>query len=519
MIGNGVAVGSPERREPGGRLADLVDDWVAAASCFSPSLGSAGEVAYVSDRDGTPRLWLRDVTGVEWVVDTGAGHVRSVVCSPGGAWIAVVVAPGGGEYTEVRVVRPDGSGLRRLAGGWYSTVPGPGLGPAAGADTGAGPGAVEPGGAHAAFTTPAVVAPPFPPYLGGDGSMAGRAAGSVAGAEADTASAATLGRWTPDGTAVAVCESVGSGMTHALLVDPETGRRDHLAVGQALAVCDIDGDAASGYRLLLREGPRGVRRLILVDSATGRFHPLLDGTGTVGLGRFAADVTAPATDAASSGSSGGTVAYVLSDAGRERAALVAVTLGNDFMPKSVDVVAARDDADLERFALLPGGFPTGSGTGSGRARPAAVLAWNVDGQTVLDVVDLNPGGSGRPRSRRALPSLPREVAGSLLVRDGGRGLLLALVGSTVPGELWTYDFVSASAGYRCLVSHAPTAFPVPALASVSDPDGVPDADPAIPAAADPAAGPAASPTADQHGDLATDIATATDLATDIATAT
>ncbi len=405
---------------------DLVDDWVAAASCSSPSLGPAGAIAYVSDRDGTPRLWVRDATGAGRVLDTGAGQVRSVAWSPDGAWMACVVAPGGGEHTEVRVVRPDGSGLRRLAGGWH---------PAA--------------SLH-----------------------------SSTGSEAGAASAAGLGRWTPDGGALAICESVRSGLTHALLVDPATGRREHLAVGQALAICDIDGDAVAGYRLLLRDGPRGARRLILVDCGTGRVQPLLAGVGMVGLGRFGPSGAAAA----------GTILYLLSDAGRERAALVAVTLGEDGRLLATEVVAARDDADLERFALLPAGIPgglaglrpAGVAPGIGGGAPAAVLAWNVDGRTVLDLVDL---GSG---DRLELPPLPRDVAGSLLVRDGGRGLLLALVGSTVPGELWTYDFVSPdvvspdfvspSPGYRCLVSDAPTAFPAPALASVADLDLTADLD-------------------------------------------
>ncbi len=432
----GVAV-SVARRDPGTghlRTGDLVDDWVAAASCSSPSLGPAGRAAYVSDRDGTPRLWLRDATGERRPVDTGAGHVRSVVWSPDGAWIAVMVAPGGGEHTEVRVIRPDGTGLRRLAGGPHPVADLTGT-------------VTRSREVPATSATPVVLRPANPSNPG-----SGRGSAVDAGA----VSAATLGRWTPDGAAVALCESVGSGMTHALLVDPETGRREHLAAGQALAICDIDGDARSGYRLLLREGPRGVRRLILVDSATGRFHLLLDAAATVGLGRFGAGVGATDRD----------VVYLLSDAGRERVVLMAVTLSGGGEPGVAEVVAARDDADLERFVLLASGGAT--------ERPSAVLAWNVDGHSVLELVDL---GSG---SRRSLPPLPREVAGSLLVHDGGRGLLLALVGSTVPGELWTYDLTQLSdalsdpasvplsdpAGYRCLVSDAPTAFPAPALASV-----------------------------------------------------
>jgi dipeptidyl aminopeptidase/acylaminoacyl peptidase len=363
------------------RPADLVDDWVAAARCGSPSPGPDGQLAYVGDRHGAPALWIRAADGSERSVDTGPGHVRSVLWSPGGEWIAVGVAPGGGERTEVRVVRPDGGGAQRLAGG--------------SADPGA-------------------------------------------------ATAAVPGRWTPDGAALAVCESVGSGLTHALLVAPDTGRREHLAVGQALVICDIRPHGR-GYRLLVREGPRGVRRLLLVDSATGRYQSLLDGTATVADARFA------------HGDAGERVVHVLSNARRERPALIEVTLDDVGVPAASRTVVSRHDADLERFAVLPGG------------RHAAVV-WNVGGRSELGLVAL------AGRRSRVLPPLPGDVVTSLLVDAAGRRLLLAVDGATHPGELWTYDLSSADlfsaeefsppGGYRCLVSHAPTAFPTHTLAPV-----------------------------------------------------
>jgi dipeptidyl aminopeptidase/acylaminoacyl peptidase len=369
---------------PGGlvdsRPGDLVDDWVAAASCSSPSPGPDGRLAYVGDRDGAPALWIRAVDGSERRVDTGPGHVRSVIWSPSGEWIAVLVAPGGGERTEVRVVRPDGGGVHRLAGGP--------------ADSGA-------------------------------------------------ATAAVPGRWTPDGAALAVAESVGR-LTHALLVAPDTGRREHLAVGQALTICDVRPHGR-GHRLLVREGPRGVRRLLLVDSATGRYQPLLDGMATVVAARFA------------EGDAGERVAYVLSNAGRERAALVEVTLDAAGAPAACRTVVSRHDADLERFAVLPGGL-------------LAAVVWNVGGRSELGLVTLTG------RRKRVLPPLPGDVVTSLIVDAAGRQLLLAVDGATSPGELWTYDLSAADrfsadlnaapSAYRCLVSHAPTAFPTHTLASV-----------------------------------------------------
>lgn len=92
-------------------LALLPSEWSIA---LAPD---ADRLAYVTDRDGAPRVWVRDLNDdSECVLDTGAGHVQTVSWSVGGGWLALLSAPGGSPRTEVWVVRPDGSELHQVGG-------------------------------------------------------------------------------------------------------------------------------------------------------------------------------------------------------------------------------------------------------------------------------------------------------------------------------------------------------------------------------------------------------------------
>jgi dipeptidyl aminopeptidase/acylaminoacyl peptidase len=85
---------------------------------WSPALSPDGRhAAYVSDRSGTPQVWVQPVgSDLTFLVDTGAEPVQSVHWSTGGGWLACVVTPGGAPRTEVWLVRPDGSALHQVAG-------------------------------------------------------------------------------------------------------------------------------------------------------------------------------------------------------------------------------------------------------------------------------------------------------------------------------------------------------------------------------------------------------------------
>ncbi|MES1174740.1 MAG: alpha/beta fold hydrolase [Myxococcales bacterium] len=90
--------------------------FVAAISAWSVSLSPDGQrLAYVSDRDGLPQLFVSELDGsAELRIDTGTHPVQEAHWSVAGAWLSVLLAPGGSPRTEVWVVRPDGRDLRQL---------------------------------------------------------------------------------------------------------------------------------------------------------------------------------------------------------------------------------------------------------------------------------------------------------------------------------------------------------------------------------------------------------------------
>jgi dipeptidyl aminopeptidase/acylaminoacyl peptidase len=107
--------------EPVATRPGLVDDTVTAVeatSSWAPTLApDAATVAVISNRSGEPRVWLcpQDHTDPT-LLNTGVDPVLRVDWSPDGAWLAYLVAPGGGARTEVWLIRPDGDDVRQIAG-------------------------------------------------------------------------------------------------------------------------------------------------------------------------------------------------------------------------------------------------------------------------------------------------------------------------------------------------------------------------------------------------------------------
>ena len=85
----------------------------------SPSFSSDGRrIAYLTNISGSPQVWVVSADGgYPEQVTAFDDPVTGVDWSPDGKWIAVQVAPGGGMNSQIYVMRPDGTGLRRLTEG------------------------------------------------------------------------------------------------------------------------------------------------------------------------------------------------------------------------------------------------------------------------------------------------------------------------------------------------------------------------------------------------------------------
>lgn len=109
-------------------VAGLAEELLSAWGAWAPTMTADGRrVAYVSDRTGTPQLWVSDLSpGTEALrLELSHDPVLSVHWSPDGRWLAAAVATDGGVRNEVWVVRPDGRDARRVAGGSHHAMLGP----------------------------------------------------------------------------------------------------------------------------------------------------------------------------------------------------------------------------------------------------------------------------------------------------------------------------------------------------------------------------------------------------------
>ncbi len=332
-----------------GDLADLAVTLSGAWGCWAPTLTHDGRrIAFVSDRRGTPELWVESVDGLDEpaVVQVSDDPVLSVHWSPDSQWLAVSVATGGGVRSEVWVARPDGSERRRLAG--------------------------DP--SHAA-----------------------------------------LGPWARTGhrLVVTIRDPDPDQVDRCVLIDADTGAEDVITTGELVDVLDLSADERFA---LLRDGPRGAQHCRLLDRESGATRDVLPfpDTGSTELGLLRPP---PSSESAAS------VAYVVTDAGRARRALVAVPFDADGLRSGAGAVAVRDDAELE--------FADAYDDGS-----RVLVAWNVEGRSELELLDAATG------SLRPYPGLPGSVLrGGVVARDGHRAVL-AVEGPSSPPRLWELELDS-----------------------------------------------------------------------------
>lgn len=85
----------------------------------SPSFSPDGSrIAFVTNISGLPQVWTMPTAGgYPSLVTSFEDPVGFVTWSPDGQWLAFNLAPGGGFNEQIYLVRPDGTGLRRLTDG------------------------------------------------------------------------------------------------------------------------------------------------------------------------------------------------------------------------------------------------------------------------------------------------------------------------------------------------------------------------------------------------------------------
>ncbi|MBI3664701.1 MAG: S9 family peptidase [Acidobacteria bacterium] len=341
-------------------LADDLETSVAMmakiGSCGSPTFSPDGQrLAFVSNLSGNRQVWTVATTG-GWptMVTALDDPVGFVTWSPDGQWLAFSVHPGGGMNAQVYLVRPDGTGLRRLTDGGKETN---GLS----------------GWSH-------------------DGKLLG---------------------WTSnrrDPRAIdAYIYDLGSSQSRLVAKNPGIGD-----------LADISRDHQRA--ILERMENRSDNNLFLLDLAGGKETLLTphQPPGSFGGGAFSPD---------------GSTIYLTSNKDRDLVAFARVRLGPDGAPGPIEVIAGRDDAELEEFEVTEDG------------RTAALL-WNVAGHSELAFLDL------ATRKPTAGPKLPVELAYSLTFSKDGRYLAMTASGATAPFDAWVFD---RTASRFQQVTHSPHA--------------------------------------------------------------
>ena len=313
-------------------------------SCSSPSLSPDGKhVAFVSNLNGIPQIWTMPVEGGFPALVTGLDDpVGFVSWSPDGAWLAFNVAPGGGFNEQIYVVRPDGTGLRRLTEG------------------------------------------------GKENNF--------------------LGDWTHDSRFLTFSSNRRSAAsTDSYLLDVATGTMKMVAENRGTGgINDVSRDGK--YAVFSRLINRGNNDLFLINLSSGKESKLTphEGPGSFFGGDFLPD---------------GRTVYLASNKDRDLLAFARVKLGENDEPGPIEVLAAREDAELNNYAINELGT-------------MAALVWNVAGRSELAFIDL------KTRKVTSGGPLPAEIVGGLKFSKDGQTLITVASGAAAPPDIWTLDMRS-----------------------------------------------------------------------------
>src|SRR5262249_20787235 len=127
--------------------------------------------------------------------------------------------------------------------------------------------------------------------------------------------------------------------------------------------------------------------------------------------------------------------YLMSNKDRDLEAFAREQIGPDRMAKPIEVLAAREDAELEDFEVNDQGT-------------MAVLMWNVAGKTEVSFFDL-VSGKNSPG-----PELPTELAFDQTFSHDGKRLAFVMAGAAAPPDIWVMDLASRKFTQLTFSQHA-----------------------------------------------------------------
>ena len=249
-----------------------------------------------------------------------------------------------------------------------------------------------------------------------------RVDGSRARVVAGNPAHAILGPWGQHGheLLVTICPITPGRGNECVIVDVATGKRELLLRQPTAVALSLSADDRF---VLVRTGTRGAYGCRVFDRQRAVSHELLPvpDAGSTDDGLIRADPSGAAA----------WVAYMLTDTGSARRALVAVPFGGHGRVGQAGTLAQRNDADLEAVV-------------SDRAGQTLILVWNVDGRSEME--RYNPA-TGR---RSPLPVPGTVVSSTIVARDGSCAVISA-EGPLQPRSLWCLDLETPTRtiGGRC----------------------------------------------------------------------
>lgn len=114
---------TPVFGQAAGSIEATVTAMAHVGACWSPSVSPDGtQLAFVATLTGVPQVWTMPLEGgFPRQVTSFSDPIQAVSWSPDGQYLAFIIFPGGGMNSQVYVVRPDGTEMRRLSDGGKET--------------------------------------------------------------------------------------------------------------------------------------------------------------------------------------------------------------------------------------------------------------------------------------------------------------------------------------------------------------------------------------------------------------